>query len=131
MRKKPSPPLGTDRPDPKTLYPDPDGSVLRQINELREMTVAQLRDVASGIEGLTGHTQMHKEPLLALICKELGITAHEHHEVVGIDKSAVKARVRELKVERAAALEAHDRPRIKRIRREIHRLKRKLRRATV
>ncbi len=100
-------------------------------HELRLMTVAQLRDVAKGIKALTGSTQMHKEPLLALICKELGIVTHEHHEVVGIDKSAVKARVRELKVERAAALEAHDRLRIKRVRREIHHLKRKLRRATV
>ena len=100
-------------------------------HELRLMTVAQLRDVAKGIEALTGSTQMHKEPLLALICRELGIVTHEHHEVVGIDKSAVKARVRELKVERAAALEAHDHPRIKRVRREIHHLKRKLRRATI
>ena len=82
-------------------------------HELRLMTVAQLRDVAKGIEALAGYTQMHKEPLLALICRELGIVTHEHHEVVGIDKSAVKARVRELKVERAAALEAHDHPRIK------------------
>lgn len=100
-------------------------------HELRLMTVAQLRGVAKGIEGLTGYTQMHKEPLLALICKELGIELHEHHEVVGIDKATTKARIRELKVERAAALEAQDRLRIKRARREIHRLKRKLRRATV
>lgn len=100
-------------------------------HELRMMTVAQLRDVAKGIEGLTGSSQMHKEQLLALICKELGVAMHEHHEVVGIDKSAVKGRVRELKSQRDAALEARDATQLKRVRREIRRLKRQLRRATV
>ena len=98
---------------------------------LRMMTVDQLREVAKGIEGLTGYSQMHKEPLLALICKELGIAMHEQHDVVGVDKTAVKARIRELKLERAAALEVHDRVRTKRVRSQIHHLKRKLRQATV
>lgn len=98
-------------------------------HELRQMTVAQLREVAKDIEDLTGSTQMHKEELLMAICEKLGVEPHEHHEVVGIDKTAVKAQIRELKQERAAALEAGDKDRLRRARRGIHKLKGKLRRA--
>lgn len=100
-------------------------------HELKGMTIAELRDVAAGIDGLTGYTQMNKEPLLERVCQELGIAMHEHHDVVGVDKRAIKARIRTLKEERAEALEAHDAGRTKRVRRQIHRLKRELRRATV
>ena len=56
---------------------------------------------------------------------------HEHHEVVGIDKSTIKGRIRELKQERREALAADDRARYKCAIRDIHKLKRALRRATV
>ncbi len=55
----------------------------------------------------------------------------EHHGVVGVDKGALKAQIRELKAKRDAALEAHDPTALKRIRRKIHRLKHKIRAATV
>ena len=87
--------------------------------------------MAKGIEGLTGYTQMHKEELLAEVCKQLGIDPHEHHSVVGMDKTTVKSRIRQLKVERAAALAAKDPAQVKQVRRKIHGLKRQLRRATV
>ena len=93
-------------------------------HELKTMNVAQLRDVAKDIEGLTGISQMHKQPLLEKICEALGIAMHEPHDVVGVDKSAVKVRIRELKKERDAALDAHDSVQLERVRREIHRLKR-------
>jgi hypothetical protein len=48
--------------------------------------------------------------------------------VVGIDKPALKARIRELKKERAAALDAHDHARLKNVRRQIHRINRDIRR---
>ena len=101
--------------------------------ELHEMTVVQLREVAAGIddEGLAGYSTMHKEQLLPALCKMLGIEAHVHHEVVGIDKSKVKAEIRALKAERTAALETGNKAELKKVRRQIHRLKRKLRRATV
>ena len=51
---------------------------------------------------------MNKPHLLPALCKALGIDTQEHHGVVGIDKPAIKAKMRELKKERAAALEAHD-----------------------
>jgi hypothetical protein len=100
-------------------------------HELREMTIAQLREVAEGIEGLTGYTQMRKEQLLLKVCEHLGIATHEHHDVVGLDKGAIKRQIRSLKLERAAALEAHDRDQLKRVRRRIHRHKRRIRRATI
>ena len=101
--------------------------------ELHKMTIAQLREIAAGIEDerLQGHSQLHKEQLLPLLCEVLGIEAHVHHEVVGIDKSKVKAEIRALRAERDRALEAKDHDELRRLRRKIHRLKGRLRRATV
>ena len=48
---------------------------------------------------------MHKEELLVALCTALGIQAHEHHEVVGIDKSKVKAKIRALTCVSLARLE--------------------------
>lgn len=101
--------------------------------ELHGMTVAQLREVAEGIdaEALHGYTTMHKEHLLPALCGVLGIEAHEHHEVVGIDKGVVKERIRTLKKERDAAEAAADSAELKRVRRKIRGLKRKLRKSIV
>ncbi len=101
--------------------------------ELRKKTVAELREIAEGIEhdALHGHTTMHKDPLLKALCTALGIEGHEHHDVVGIDKGAIKLQIRELKAKRDAALQAHDHAELKLVRRKLHRLKRKIRAATV
>jgi deoxyribodipyrimidine photolyase-like uncharacterized protein len=101
--------------------------------ELHAMTVSQLREVAKGRghAALKGYTTMHKEHLLPALCEALDIEAHDHHEVVGIDKAKVKARIKELKMERAAALEAGDSQQLRRVRRRIRGLKRKIRKATV
>ena len=100
--------------------------------ELKHKTVADLRDIAKGIDhdAVQGYTQMNKEHLLVALSKALGIQ-HEHHEVVGVDKSEIKARIRELKTQRAAALAAHDHAQLKVVRRTIHRLKRRIHKATV
>src|SRR4026209_1511752 len=100
--------------------------------QLRHKTVAELRDIAKGIQhdAVQGYTQMNKEHLLVALSKALGIQ-HEHHSVVGVDKSSIKARIRELKAQRAAAIEAHDRAQLKAVRRTIHRLKRQIHKATV
>ena len=102
-------------------------------HDLHEMPVAQLREIAAGMEhdAVHGYSTMHKEPLVEALCEALGIPAHEHHEVAGIDKTPIKAEIRALKVKRDEAQEVGDRAEAKRIRRRIHRLKRKLRRATV
>jgi hypothetical protein len=50
---------------------------------------------------------------------------------VGVDKASIKARIRELKVKREAALAAHNHSELKAVRRNIHRLKRQIHKATV
>ena len=101
--------------------------------ELHGMTVAQLREVAEGIEhdALHGYSTMHKEELLPALCTALGIEAHEHHEVVGIDKGKVKEQIRALKAERDQLVETGDSKQLQRVRRKIRGLKRKIRKATV
>ena len=100
--------------------------------QLKHMTLAQLRDIAKDTdhEAVQGYTQLNKDHLIIALAKALGIQ-HEHHNVVGIDKSSIKARIRELKTQRAAALEAHDHAQLKVVRRTIHRLKRQIHKATV
>jgi hypothetical protein len=100
--------------------------------ELKHKTVADLREIAKGIEheAVQGYTQMNKEHLLMALSKALGIQ-HEHHDVVGVDKSSIKSRIRELKTQREAAIAAHDRAQLKVVRRTIHRLKRRIHKATV
>ena len=102
-------------------------------HELKHKTLAELRDIAKDIdhEALQGYTQLNKEHLVVAMCKALNIDIHEHHDVVGIDKAAVKTRIKEWKKKRDAALEAHDRAQLKRTRRSIHRLKRQIHKATV
>lgn len=100
--------------------------------ELKHQTVADLREIAKGIEheAVQGYTQMNKEHLLVAISKALGIK-HEHHDVVGVDKASIKARIKDLKKKRDEALAAHDRNQLKVVRRTIHRLKRQIHKATV
>lgn len=101
--------------------------------ELKGKKVEELREIAKGLEhdAVQGYTQMNKDHLLPALCKALGIDTHAHHLVVGVDKGGLKKRIRELRAERDKALEAHDRKQLKQIRRQIHRLKRRIRAATV
>jgi hypothetical protein len=100
--------------------------------QLRHKTLAELRDMAKGIEhdAVQGYTQMNKEHLVIAVAKALGIQ-HEHHSAVGIDKTTIKSRIRQLKAQRAEALAAHDHTQLKVVRRTIHRLKRRIHKATV
>jgi hypothetical protein len=100
--------------------------------ELKHKTLAELREIAKGgdSEVVQGYTQMNKEHLIVALARALGIQ-HEHHEVVGIDKASIKARIKQLKTQRQAALAAHDHAQLKVVRRTIHRLKRRIHKATV
>jgi len=100
--------------------------------QLKHKTLAELREIAKGgdQEVVQGYTQMNKEHLVTALAKALGIQ-HEHHDVVGIDKASIKARIRQLKTQREAALTAHDHAQLKVVRRSIHRLKRRIHKATV
>jgi hypothetical protein len=99
-------------------------------HELKGKTIQELREIAKGVENqeaVQGYSQLNKEHLLPALCKALNIDTHEHHAVVGIDKPAIKAKMRELKQKRDAAVEARDGDTLKSIRRQIHRLNRQIR----
>jgi uncharacterized protein (UPF0216 family) len=98
-------------------------------HELKTKTVAELRHIASEIQhdAVKGYTQLNKEHLLAALCHALNIDMHEHRVVKTMDKSAVKAHIKELKKQRDEVL--HDKDKLKAVRREIHELRRRLHRA--
>ncbi len=100
--------------------------------ELKHKTVAELREIAKGSEheALQGYTQLNKDHLLAALCKALDIH-HAHHAARGIDKAATKTQIKALKQQRVEALAARDHGRLKTLRRQIHRLNHRIRRATV
>jgi hypothetical protein len=101
--------------------------------ELRVKTVAQLREIAAGLgdEAVKGYSQLNKDHLLAAICKALNIDMHVHHHVEGINKADLKSQIRNLKKQRDEALTAHDHKKLKSVRRQIHQLNRRIKRATV
>jgi hypothetical protein len=94
-------------------------------DELKGKTVAELREIAK--DTVKGASQMNKDHLLPALCAALGIETHAHHEVHGIDKTSIKAQLRELKAERGKALDAHDHDRLKSIRRHLHKLNHQIR----
>lgn len=103
--------------------------------QLHKMTVGELREIAKGIEEerLQGHSQLHKEQLLPILCEVLGVAMH-HHEVVGIDKAPIKQEIRALKARRDAliALKGPEtRQELQNVRRKLRHLRRRLRRAMV
>jgi hypothetical protein len=102
-------------------------------DELKHMTVAQLREIAKATEheAVKGYTQMNKDHLLVALCKGLGIDTHAHHHAVGEDKVKFKSRIRELKKKRDELLAGKNRDGLASMLREIHALKRRLRRAMV
>lgn len=98
------------------------------LHELKEKTIQELREIAKGVEqhdAVQGYSQMNKEHLLPALAKALGI--HEHHDVKGVDKSSIKASMRQLREQRSAALAAHDPVKLKSVRRQLHRLNRQIR----
>lgn len=98
-------------------------------HDLKEKTVTELRDIAKDVQhdAVKGYSQMNKDRLLPALCRALNIDMAEHHVAMGIDKPAIKTRMRELKNQRAHALDAHDTAALKSIRRQIHALNREIR----
>ncbi len=97
--------------------------------DLRKKTLAELRDIAKDLqhESVQGYSQMNKDHLLPALCTALGIDAHVHHAAHGEAKLAARARLKELRGLRAAALAAHDHETLKVVRREYHHLNHELR----
>ena len=102
-------------------------------HELKEKTVADLREIAKGIEheAVEGATQMNKDHLLKALCTALGLDGHVHHHAVGIDKAAFKAKIHALQKRRDEILASNDKKDLHGVLREIHNFKKRIRRATV
>ncbi|MBN1781897.1 hypothetical protein JW948_12270 [bacterium] len=101
--------------------------------DLKHLKLAELKEIAAGMENeeVKGYTQMNKDHLLAAICNALHIDMHEHHEVVGLNKTDIKKKIKSLKDKRDEALKAKDKKKLIETRQEIKKLKNSLRRATV
>ncbi|RCK72623.1 MAG: hypothetical protein IGBAC_0434 [Ignavibacteriae bacterium] len=102
-------------------------------DELSKMTVNELRKIADTIEhdDLKGHSTMHKDKLLPILCKVLGVDIAAHHRAALSNKGKIKAEIRQLKVERDQAIAAKDKEKLHAVRKRIHQLKKILRRAIV
>ncbi len=98
-------------------------------HDIQKMTAVKLRDaIAEKDPNMTGLSAKKKDELVDIYAGILGVEKHVHGEL-SIDKTAVKRKIRELKKERDAALEARDRARLSEIRHAIHKQKHILRRA--
>jgi DNA-binding IclR family transcriptional regulator len=98
-------------------------------HELKGKTIQELREIAKDVqhEAVQGYSQMNKDHLLPALCTALGIPVHEHAEVVGIDKPALKVRMRDLKRQRSEALASRDHETLRAVRRHIHTLNHQIR----
>jgi len=97
--------------------------------ELKEKTVAELRELAKGVQhdAVQGYSQMNKDRLLPALCRALNVDMAEHHVAQGIDKPALKAKMRELRKERDRAIESHDEGTLRAVRRQLHALNHQIR----
>lgn len=97
--------------------------------ELKKKTVAELRELAAGIdhEAVKGYTQLNKDHLLPALCKALGIEAHEHHAAIDAQKGIIKAQMREIKAASEKARASGDHELLHRLRRQYHGLNHALR----
>jgi len=99
---------------------------------LDKMTAIELREIAAGIEGVTGVTAMKKEELLKIIKQARGIKDEapvKKGAGKGVDASKMKQKIGLLKKEKKAARAAKERKKVDILRRRINRLKKMTRRA--
>jgi hypothetical protein len=95
---------------------------------LVKMTTPELKELAKGIEGVSGVHGMKKEELVEVLRKSKGITLAASKKA-DASLRTLKKQIRSMKVKRAAAIEAKDRKLATICRRKISRLKKKTRRA--
>lgn len=106
------------------------GSKKKETKEkpLEKMTANELRELAKGIDGITGVHGMNKAELVAVVKESRGI-ADGGPKKGDSSVRDIKRRIRELRSQREAALAGDDTRRAQILRRRIGRLKKKTRRA--
>jgi superfamily II DNA helicase RecQ len=99
-------------------------------HELYKKKVTDLREMAKEHTDLpAAATALNKDQLVDFLCEKLGIEK-PHKVAIGVNKTSIKGEIKELKKVRDEALSAQDHDKLKDTRRKMHRLKRKLHRAT-
>jgi hypothetical protein len=101
-------------------------------HHLEKMTVHELREIAKEIPGVTGVTGMKKEHLIEIIKKHRGIeddkpAKHKAVAKVALTVDQLKHKIIQFKVDKKAAIEAHDKKRATILRRRINRFKKRIR----
>lgn len=96
--------------------------------ELQKTTVSRLRELAKEYPDVTGVSGMRKEQLVDTLADRMGIDK-PHKVAVGVDKASIKAQIRDLKKVRDQAIQAKDKGKMVSTRRELHQLRRQLRKA--
>jgi hypothetical protein len=101
-------------------------------HHLEKMTVHELREIAKEVPGVTGVTGMKKEHLLEIIKKHRGIeddkpVKHKSVGKVALTVDEMKHKIIKFKVDKKAAVEAHDKKRATILRRRISRFKKRIR----
>lgn len=95
---------------------------------LVKMTVTDLREMAKEISEITGVHGMKKDELIAAIKKSKGII-DEPVKKTDASLGEIKKKIKAVKTQRLAAIEARDKKMAKIYKRRISRLKKKSRRA--
>lgn len=121
-KKEKKPPEAEKKPSEAGEKPAP-----AKEKALEKMTVKDLREMAKDIPGITGVHGMKKDELLVQIKAAKGIV-DEPVKKADASISELKKKIKVLKVERQAALEAKDKKKASIFRRRIARLKKKTRR---
>jgi hypothetical protein len=101
-----------------------------EFKDLEKMTVTKLREEAAKFEDVKGTSGLKKDQLIDILCQKLEIHRPEK-KIVGLDKAALKARMRALKDKRKQAEADHDHKALKDIRARIKVYRRSIRRHLV
>ena len=101
-----------------------------EINDLEKMTVTKLREEAGKFEDVKGVSGMKKDQLIDIMCEKLDIH-RPGKQVVGIDKSVLKSRMRALQVRKTQAAAEHNHEELADLRKRIKTYKRSIRKHTV
>ena len=115
-----------DQKQTKEKAADKDKADLKD-KPLEKMTVKELREIAKDMPGITGVHGMKKDELLMAIKEARGIK-DEPVKKADSSTSELKAKIKSLKAQRQAALEAKDKKMATIYKRRISRLKKKTRR---